>query len=182
MINEELNKEENVKIEDIDWESVSHGEKMSFSTIQFLADMYGNSVTVSKEIYSAKLETMFISVVIVLVGLLLKMSMVGIICTVGVYMFLSTILAPLQTIVSNAGKSHEVVINNLRSGIIHSDIQFRGYDASSDKEVDMFAHGIIDPVKVSRTALKNAVSVAITFLSIGAVIVEDTKDSEKDDQ
>jgi len=96
MINEELNKEENVKIEDIDWESVSHGEKTSFSSIQFLADMYGNSVTVSKEIYSAKLETMFISVVIVLVGLLLKMSMVGIICTVGVYMFLSTILAAFK--------------------------------------------------------------------------------------
>lgn len=101
---------------------------------------------------------------------------------VGAKLVMTSILAPLQTIVSNAGKSHEVVINNLRNGMYMSDFQFRGYDAANDREVDMFAHGIIDPVKVSRTALKNAVSVAITFLSIGAVIVEDTKDSEKDDQ
>lgn len=96
MINEELNKEENVKIEDIDWESVPPGEKMSFGAIQFLADMHGNSVAVSKEVYSSKLETMFMSVVIVLVGLLAKMSMVGIICIVGIYMFLSTILAAFK--------------------------------------------------------------------------------------
>lgn len=96
MINEELNKEDDVKIEDIDWESVSHDEKMSFGTIQFIANMYANTVTVDKEIYNAKLETMFISVVIVLVGLLLKMPMVGIICVVGIYMFLSTILAAFK--------------------------------------------------------------------------------------
>jgi chaperonin GroEL len=37
----------------------------------------------------------------------------------------------------------------------------------------MVAEGVIDPVKVTRTALKNAASVAITFLSLDAVIVED---------
>lgn len=49
-----------------------------------------------------------------------------------------------------------------------------GYNAATGEFVDMVASGIIDPALVTRTALKNAASVAITFLSLNAVIVEDS--------
>jgi len=81
--------------------------------------------------------------------------------------------APLRRIVSNAGESDAVVLSNLRSHKAMADIQHHGYDAANAKEVDMFHEGIIDPVKVTITALKNAASVAITFLLLDAVIVED---------
>ena len=78
-------------------------------------------------------------------------------------------LAPLQKIVSNAGKSPDVVLHELD--------QVRGenfgYDASTGEYVDLIEAGIIDPVKVSRTALKNASSVATTFLTLDAVVYEE---------
>lgn len=87
--------------------------------------------------------------------------------------------APLRKIVANAGLSPDVVIASLERGRVLSDIQYRGYDASNDKEVDMFATGIIDPVKVTRTALQNAASVAIAFLSLDAVICDEDVEEEK---
>jgi chaperonin GroEL len=51
-----------------------------------------------------------------------------------------------------------------------------GYDASTDTYVDMMVAGIIDPALVTMTALKNAASVASTFLSLDAVIVADDSD------
>lgn len=82
--------------------------------------------------------------------------------------------APLRKIVSNAGLIPDVVLANLDRGRFKSDIQYRGYDANKGEEVDMFATGIIDPVKVTRTALQNAASVAVAFLSLDAVICEET--------
>jgi chaperonin GroEL len=79
-------------------------------------------------------------------------------------------LAPLCRIVSNAGKSPDVVLESLRRGLLKSDMCHRGYDAANDCELDMVAAGIIDPVKVTRTALQNAASVAVTFLTLDAVI------------
>lgn len=87
--------------------------------------------------------------------------------------------AALRRIVANAGLSPDVVLASLNRGRVLSDIQYRGYDASNDKEVDMFVAGIIDPVKVTRTALQNAASVAIAFLSLDAVICEETVEEEK---
>lgn len=87
--------------------------------------------------------------------------------------------APLRKIVANAGLSPDVVLASLNRGRFMSDIQYRGYDASNDKEVDMFVNGIIDPVKVTRTALQNAASVAIAFLSLDAVICEEDAEEEK---
>lgn len=83
-------------------------------------------------------------------------------------------LAPIEKIVKNAGLSPEVVINELgrmRNG--KDDVETLGFNASTAEYVDMLKEGIIDPVKVTRTALKNASSVAITFLSLDAVVVED---------
>lgn len=84
-------------------------------------------------------------------------------------------LAPIRWITKNAGVSSEVVIDKLsvNSGWLNVDPMHIGYDAANDKQADMMASGIIDPVLVTKTALRNAASVAITFLSLDAVIVEE---------
>lgn len=87
-------------------------------------------------------------------------------------LFGAAIEEPLRKIASNAGASPDVIVNSLRQGQFKSDIQYRGYDAATGEEVDMMNSGIIDPVKVTRVALENAVSVAITFLSLDAVVFE----------
>lgn len=85
---------------------------------------------------------------------------------------LEACLAPITKIVQNAGKSSDVVIDKLSSSGT-ADRRHIGYDAANDLQVDMISSGIIDPVKVTRTAFKNAASVAMTFISLDAVIVED---------
>lgn len=92
---------------------------------------------------------------------------------IGSRVVLDACIAPITRIVQNAGKSAEVVIADLTRNVAVADIQNVGYDAANDKQVDMIASGIIDPVKVTRMALRNAASVAMTFISLDAVIVED---------
>jgi chaperonin GroEL len=75
--------------------------------------------------------------------------------------------APLKQIAINAGLEGGVVadkVMNLPAG--------HGLDASSGEYVDMFAAGIIDPAKVTRTALQNAASIAALFLTIEAVVAD----------
>lgn len=75
--------------------------------------------------------------------------------------------APFERIVSNAGKNAGVIKSNLAKK------KKLGYNAATDEYVDMIKEGVIDPVKVTKSALKHAVSVAVTFLSLDAVICED---------
>jgi chaperonin GroEL len=96
----------------------------------------------------------------------------------GASIVMKACFAPLRRIVENAGRSPDVVLNDLAKNSDLTDIKHRGYDAAGDVQVDMFASGIIDPVKVTRTAMKNAASVAMTFLSLDAVIVEES-DAER---
>ena len=75
--------------------------------------------------------------------------------------------APLQTIVDNAGVEGSVSVNqvkNSENGI--------GFDAASEIYTDMMKQGIIDPVKVTKNALTNAVSVASTLLTTEAAVSE----------
>lgn len=75
--------------------------------------------------------------------------------------------APLFYIAQNAGLEGAVIINKVREsadGI--------GYDAANDKYVDMVEAGILDPVKVTRTALLNATSVASTLLTTESVVAD----------
>jgi chaperonin GroEL len=75
--------------------------------------------------------------------------------------------APLRQIADNAGLEGAVVVDGLKSqkkGI--------GFDALSEKYVDMVKVGIIDPTKVARTALQNATSVAATLLTTEAVVTD----------
>lgn len=73
--------------------------------------------------------------------------------------------APLRTIVENAGLEGAVVVNKVKEsadGI--------GFDAVSEEYVDMMANGIIDPVKVTDSALVNAESIASTLLTTEAAV------------
>ena len=88
-------------------------------------------------------------------------------------------LSPIQRIAENAGQSKDVVVNELlRKKRDNPESKFVGYNAATDDYVDMMEAGVVDPIKVTCTALKNAASVAITFLSLDAVVIEDV---EKDD-
>ena len=85
---------------------------------------------------------------------------------VGVTAILHACLEPLRRIVMNAGLSPDVVLNELnrrKDGC--------GFNAATNEYVDLLAAGVIDPLKVTRTALKNAVSVATTFLTLDALII-----------
>ena len=73
--------------------------------------------------------------------------------------------APLYRIAVNAGQEGAVIINKVREAAAGT-----GYNALTDQYVDMIADGILDPVKVSRSALQNANSVAATLLTTESAV------------
>ncbi len=78
---------------------------------------------------------------------------------------------PLRQIALNAGRDGAVVVSDvLRSHRNH------GFDALKGEYVDMFKAGIVDPVKVTRSALQNAASIAGMFLSTDALITDSPED------
>lgn len=74
---------------------------------------------------------------------------------------------PLRAIARNAGAKADVVIDTV---LTHQGAY--GYDALDDKYVDMFSAGIVDPAKVTRSALVNAASVGSMLLTTEAAVVE----------
>jgi chaperonin GroEL len=86
----------------------------------------------------------------------------------GVKIVLKALEEPVRQIASNAGFEGAVVINNIKN----SDKAGFGFDAATETYVDMFEAGIIDPTKVSRSALQNAASVASTILTTEAVVAD----------
>ena len=83
----------------------------------------------------------------------------------GALIVLKALKAPLYFIADNAGLDGSVIVNKVyeaEDGI--------GYDAYNDAYVDMVKAGILDPAKVSRSALQNATSVASSFLTTEAVV------------
>ncbi len=86
--------------------------------------------------------------------------------------------APLRRIVSNAGQSPDVVSQYMDSLVLRSDPTHNvGWDAANGEMKDLRKAGIVDPVKVSRCAFRNAVSVAGVFLLLDAVVIEPPKNS-----
>jgi chaperonin GroEL len=75
---------------------------------------------------------------------------------------------PFRTILDNAGISADVVWNNLKSGK-------PGFNVKTEEYVDMIEAGIIDPVKVTKTALENAVSIAALLLTTDCLMVQKPK-------
>ncbi len=92
--------------------------------------------------------------------------------TTGVQIVAKAIEAPLRTIVENAGGEGSVVISKVLEG--KKDF---GYDAKSDKYVDMLQAGIIDPKKVTRIALENAASVAGMILTTECALTDIKEDT-----
>ena len=86
----------------------------------------------------------------------------------GVKIVLKALEEPVRQIASNAGFEGAVVINTIKN----SDKPGFGFDAATEQYVDMFEAGIIDPTKVSRSALQNAASVASTILTTEAVVAD----------
>ncbi len=80
--------------------------------------------------------------------------------------------APMKQIAINAGFDAGVVVNNVQK----SDSDTYGFNAANGEYVDMFEAGIIDPVKVSRIALQNAVSVSSLLLTTEATICDIKED------
>lgn len=86
---------------------------------------------------------------------------------IGINILRRALEEPMRQIAENAGKDGGVIINEVRrkeKGV--------GYDAAADKYVDMMEAGIIDPLKVTRAALQNAVSVAATVLTTEAAVTD----------
>ncbi len=85
----------------------------------------------------------------------------------GAEIVLAALKAPLFHIASNAGLEGSVIINNVYAAKIGT-----GYDALNDQYVNMVDAGILDPVKVTRSALQNATSVASTFLTTESAVAD----------
>ncbi len=85
----------------------------------------------------------------------------------------SSLYSPIRQIATNAGVDPSAVINNVLGNTDYS----VGYDALTNEYVNMVKNGIIDPTKVTRSALQNAASVASTLLTTECIITsEPTKD------
>ena len=82
---------------------------------------------------------------------------------------------PVIAIANNAGAKGEVVVDAVRK-----ETGAFGYDAMNNKFVDMFEAGIVDPAKVTRSALENAASVASMLLTTEAAVVEIPEDKAPD--
>ena len=89
----------------------------------------------------------------------------------GAKVVLKALEAPLFYIADNAGLEGAVIINKVRE----SD-KGVGFDALNETYVDMVSAGILDPVKVTRTALQNATSVSSTVLTTESVVAEIKED------
>ncbi|MBE3596877.1 MAG: chaperonin GroEL [Hydrogenibacillus sp.] len=85
----------------------------------------------------------------------------------GVNIVLKALEAPVRLIAENAGFEGSVIVQRLKGekpGV--------GFNAATGEWVDMFQAGIVDPAKVTRTALQNAASVAMMFLTTEAAVTE----------
>lgn len=85
----------------------------------------------------------------------------------GVRIVLRALEEPVRQIAANAGKEGSVVVNEL-----HRSEKGIGYNAATDTFEDMIAAGIVDPTKVTRSALQNAASVAALLLTTEAVVAD----------
>ncbi|RXJ99113.1 chaperonin GroEL [Arcobacter sp. CECT 8986] len=91
---------------------------------------------------------------------------------IGADIVLRAISAPLKQISTNAGFDAGVVENEVKK----ADSDTYGFDAASGKYVDMFEAGIVDPAKVERVAMQNAVSVASLLLTTEATVTDIKED------
>ena len=83
---------------------------------------------------------------------------------------------PLRAIADNAGAKGDIVVDNVRG-----EKDAYGYDALLNRYTDMFAAGIVDPAKVTRSALENAASIGSMLLTTQAAVVDIPEESKAPD-
>jgi len=89
----------------------------------------------------------------------------------GIKLILRAVEEPLRTIVTNAGDEASVVVDTVLKGTGNY-----GYNAATGEYTDLVEQGVLDPTKVTRTALQNAASVASLLLTAEAAVVELAED------
>ena len=93
---------------------------------------------------------------------------------VGAKIIETSLSSPIRQIAQNCGVDPDLVVKN----VLEKNEIGVGYDALNDQYVDMETNGIIDPTKVTRSALQNAASVSSTLLTTECIITsEPTKDA-----
>ena len=90
----------------------------------------------------------------------------------GAQIVLNSVSAPLKQIATNAGLDGSVILNE----VLKANKQNYGFNALTNEYTDMVASGIIDPTKVTRSALENAASVASVFLTTESVVADIKED------
>ena len=90
----------------------------------------------------------------------------------GINIIKKALEAPVRQIAENAGLESSVIVEKLKSEEIGI-----GFNAATEEWVDMIKAGIVDPTKVTRSALQNAASVSSLFLSTEAVVADITEES-----
>jgi len=91
----------------------------------------------------------------------------------GVHIVRKALEEPIKQICFNAGKEGSVIVEQVRKSKAGE-----GYDALNDKFVNMFEAGIVDPAKVTRSALQNAASIAAMVLTTEAMVTEVPEDKK----
>ena len=94
----------------------------------------------------------------------------------GYKILMSALDVPLRAIADNAGAKGDIVVDNVRS-----EKDAYGYDALLNRYTDMFAAGIVDPAKVTRSALENAASVGSMLLTSEAAVVDVPEETKAPD-
>ena len=85
----------------------------------------------------------------------------------GVQIIMKTLEEPIRQIAANAGLEGSVIVDKVRKSKIGV-----GFDVMKEKYSDMIKAGIVDPTKVARTALQNAVSIAAMVLTTESVVAD----------
>jgi chaperonin GroEL len=93
---------------------------------------------------------------------------------IGVDIILNVLDAPIRQIADNCGLDGSVIADEVSQKPMNT-----GYDANAGKYTDMIKAGVIDPVKVVRTALSNAASIAGLMLTTEALVTNLEKDDKK---
>jgi chaperonin GroEL len=93
---------------------------------------------------------------------------------IGVDIVRRALSSPIRQIADNSGVDGSVVADEVLQKPVNT-----GFDANTGKYVDMFKAGIIDPLKVVRTALENAASIASLALTTETMITDLNKDDKK---
>lgn len=102
--------------------------------------------------------------------------------SIGAKILRESLMYPSLQIMRNSGVPEHEARNNLATCSIGSESAFEGFDTSTGKIVDMFEAGIVDPAPVVLNAVKNAISVAATILTINTLVTMPRDDEPQQPQ